>query len=208
MRTPRLVLSHSAPAVRHQRLGHQPARDPTGRQHVLPPGADLHHRHPGRHRAAAIQRGHHRGGHHHEQLRLRPVVTVDHGQHGHQCEHHQLRVRLRPGREPDQQHQDRHRPARRRLGPPGDAAIGHPPPGKPAPCGHHRLLPGHGQTEPVQPAKAIKIRRAERSVRRVEVFRDDGVRTPILGRPRPPPRNDAPNSTPSTAKSQFTAPRQ
>jgi len=51
------------------------------------------------------------------------------------------------------------------------------------------LLPSHGQAETIQQAEGVEVRAAERSVRHVEVFPVDGVRTPIIGRPRPLPRD-------------------
>ncbi len=60
------------------------------------------------------------------------------------------------------------------------------------PAGQHRvvvvdLLPGHRHTEAIQQTEAVEIRAAESSVGHVEVFRMGGVRTPIIGRPRPSP---------------------
>jgi hypothetical protein len=49
------------------------------------------------------------------------------------------------------------------------------------------LLAGDRQAEPVQQAEGVQIRGRERSVGHVEVFQMGGVRTPIIGRPRPLP---------------------
>lgn len=60
------------------------------------------------------------------------------------------------------------------------------------PTGQHRParlepLPGHLQTELVETAEGRQVRGRESSVEHVEVFRVEGVRTPIIGRPRPSP---------------------
>jgi hypothetical protein len=49
-------------------------------------------------------------------------------------------------------------------------------------------LPDHLQTKLVETAEHREIRASEGSVAHVEVFRLGSVRTPILGRPRPSPR--------------------
>ena len=60
-------------------------------------------------------------------------------------------------------------------------------PGTPAPPGRAQALPGDLQPELVQAAERGQVRAGEGSVRHVEVFRMGGVRTPIIGRPRPLP---------------------
>jgi hypothetical protein len=76
------------------------------------------------------------------------------------------------------------------------------------------VLAGHRQTQAVEQTEAVEIRGAERSVRHVEVFRLGCVRTPIIGRPRPPPHDRRARThippgtpTPSNAKSRMTADR-
>ena len=54
--------------------------------------------------------------------------------------------------------------------------------------------PVTSQPELVEPAERGQVRAGEGSVRHVEVFRMGGVRTPIIGRPRPL-RTDAPTPT-------------
>jgi hypothetical protein len=49
-------------------------------------------------------------------------------------------------------------------------------------------LPGYLQSELIEAAERGQIRASEGSVRHVEVFQLGGVRTPIIGRPRPLPR--------------------
>ena len=49
-------------------------------------------------------------------------------------------------------------------------------------------LPGHLQPELIEAAERGQIRASEGSVRHVEVFQLGSVRTPIIGRPRPLPR--------------------
>jgi hypothetical protein len=46
-------------------------------------------------------------------------------------------------------------------------------------------LPNDPQAELAEAAERGQVRRIEGSVEHVEVFRTDGVRTPIIGRPRP-----------------------
>ena len=58
------------------------------------------------------------------------------------------------------------------------------------PAGQHRPIRlqslAHGlQTEVIQPSERGQVRASEGSVRHVEVFRMGGVRTSIIGRPRP-----------------------
>ena len=50
-------------------------------------------------------------------------------------------------------------------------------------------LTDHLQPELVETAERAQIRAHEGSVNHVEVFRLGGVRTPIIGRPRPSPRH-------------------
>jgi len=62
------------------------------------------------------------------------------------------------------------------------------------PTGQHRTirfkpLPDHLQAELVEAAERAQIRAGEGSVKHVEVFLLGGVRTPIIGRPRPLPRD-------------------
>ena len=71
------------------------------------------------------------------------------------------------------------------------------------------LLPGHFQTKLIKPAERGEVRASEGSVMHVEVFRMVGVRTSILGRPRPPSRHrpaqiSGQRTTPSSGKSLFT----
>jgi hypothetical protein len=49
-------------------------------------------------------------------------------------------------------------------------------------------LPGHLQSELIEAAERGQIRASEGSVRHVEVFQLGSMRTPIIGRPRPLPR--------------------
>jgi hypothetical protein len=49
--------------------------------------------------------------------------------------------------------------------------------------------PGHLQAELIQPAERGQVGTAKGSVTHVEVFPLGGVRTPIIGRPRPLPRH-------------------
>jgi len=67
------------------------------------------------------------------------------------------------------------------------------------------VLTGHLQPEPVKPTEHGQTRRAEDSVGHVEVFQKSGVRTSILGRPRPPhpAATPEPLPTPSFGKIQF-----
>ena len=51
-----------------------------------------------------------------------------------------------------------------------------------------QALPGHLQPELIEAAERGQIRASEGSVRHVEVFQLGSVRTPIIGRPRPLPR--------------------
>jgi len=48
-------------------------------------------------------------------------------------------------------------------------------------------LGGHGQPQPVEQAKRIKIRTVESRLSHVEVFQMGSVRTSIIGGPRPSP---------------------
>jgi len=62
------------------------------------------------------------------------------------------------------------------------------------PAGQHRpirleALPDDVQAELVEAAERGQVRGSEGSVKHVEVFRLGCVRTPILGRPRPLPRD-------------------
>ncbi|CCC45954.1 putative uncharacterized protein mb3249c [Mycobacterium canettii CIPT 140010059] len=71
-----------------------------------------------------------------------------------------------------------------------------------------QVLAGHLHPELIKPAESGQTgadkARTTGSVVHVEVFRMRGVGTPIIGRPRPLPGNDAPTRpTPSTAKSRF-----
>ena len=66
------------------------------------------------------------------------------------------------------------------------------------------MLGDHHKPEVVQAAERGQVRADEGNVGHVEVFRLGGVRTPILGRPRPSSRERrADPATPSSAKSPF-----
>src|SRR5690606_22851118 len=69
-------------------------------------------------------------------------------------------------------------------------------------------LPGHGQTELIETAERGEVRGREGSVGHVEVFRMGGVRTSIIGRPRPISASPlrAPPSTPLIPMSRFDLP--
>ena len=57
------------------------------------------------------------------------------------------------------------------------------------PAPRFQVLAHDNQTQLVQAAERREVRGREGSVRHVEVFLDGGVRTSILGRPRPLPRH-------------------
>lgn len=67
------------------------------------------------------------------------------------------------------------------------------------------VLTGHLQPDPVKPTEHGQTRRAEDSVGHVEVFQMGGVRTSILGRPRPPQPAATPEPlpTPSIGKNRH-----
>jgi len=68
-----------------------------------------------------------------------------------------------------------------------------------------QALPHDLETKLIQTAEGTQVRTGEGSVRHVEVFPMDSVRTPIIGRPRPlPGQRHARPTTPSFAKSRFT----
>mgnify|MGYP000980698592 CR=1 FL=1 len=54
-------------------------------------------------------------------------------------------------------------------------------------------LPRHFQSEVIQAREGAQVRAIKDSIGHVEVFRVDGVGTPIIGRPRPLPGHDTPN---------------
>ena len=107
----------------------------------------------------------------------------------------------------DRDVQDRRAPAHRHVRQPAQHRVPRhpelPAPGAPArPLGHvtglhhparqHRvigadLLTGHGQPQPIEQAERIEIRTVESRVIHVEVFLVAGVRTAIIGGPRPLP---------------------
>jgi hypothetical protein len=63
-----------------------------------------------------------------------------------------------------------------------------------------QALPDDLETKLIQTAEPTQVREGEGSVRHVEVFRTGGVRTPIIGRPRPlPGQRHARPTTPSFA---------
>ena len=71
-----------------------------------------------------------------------------------------------------------------------------------------QALPDDLETKLIQTAERGQVRTGEGSVRHVEVFRTGGVRTPIIGRPRPlPGQRHARPTTPSFAKSQINPPK-
>ena len=54
-------------------------------------------------------------------------------------------------------------------------------------------LARHFQAQVIQACEGAQVRAIKGSIRHVEVFRMDGVGTPIIGRPRPLPGHDTPN---------------
>ena len=54
-------------------------------------------------------------------------------------------------------------------------------------------LTRHLQPQVIQARERTQVRRMKPSIGYVEVFRMDGVATPIIGRPRPLPGHDTPN---------------
>ena len=59
-------------------------------------------------------------------------------------------------------------------------------------------LARHFQAQVIQASERAQIRAIKDSIGHVEVFRMDGVGTPIIGRPRPLPSHDTPNSAHNT----------
>lgn len=55
------------------------------------------------------------------------------------------------------------------------------------------VLACHFQAQVIQARERAQIRAIKDSIGHVEVFRMDGVGTPIIGRPRPLPSHDTPN---------------
>ena len=55
------------------------------------------------------------------------------------------------------------------------------------------VLTRHLQPQAIQASERAQIRAIKDSIGHVEVFRMDGVGTPIIGRPRPLPGHDTPN---------------
>ena len=59
-------------------------------------------------------------------------------------------------------------------------------------------LAGHFQAQAIQARERAQVRAIKGSIGHVEVFRMDGVGTPIIGRPRPLPGHDTPNAAHNT----------
>jgi len=59
-------------------------------------------------------------------------------------------------------------------------------------------LARHFQAQVIQACEGAQVRAIKGSIRHVEVFRMDGVGTPIIGRPRPLPGHDTPNAAHNT----------
>ena len=67
-------------------------------------------------------------------------------------------------------------------------------------------LTRHLQPQAIQASERAQIRAIKDSIGHVEVFRMDGVGTPIIGRPRPLPGNDMPNPAHNTYTLKFEEP--
>ena len=77
-------------------------------------------------------------------------------------------------------------------------------------CQHCMVWPnalaGHFQAQVIQARERAQIRAIKDSIGHVEVFRMDGVGTPIIGRPRPLPGHDTPNPAHNTYTLNYEEP--
>ena len=67
-------------------------------------------------------------------------------------------------------------------------------------------LTRHLQPQAIQARERAQIRAIKDSIAHVEVFRMDGVGTPIIGRPRPLPGHDTPNTAHNTYTLNYEEP--
>ena len=67
-------------------------------------------------------------------------------------------------------------------------------------------LTRHFQAQVIQARERAQIRAIKDSIGHVEVFRMDGVGTPIIGRPRPLPGHDTPNPAHNTYTLNYEEP--
>jgi len=67
-------------------------------------------------------------------------------------------------------------------------------------------LARHLQPQAIQAREGAQVSAIKDSIGHVEVFRMDGVGTPIIGRPRPLPGNDMPNPAHNTYTLKFEEP--
>ena len=67
-------------------------------------------------------------------------------------------------------------------------------------------LTRHLQPQAIQARERAQIRAIKDSIGHVEVFQMDGVRTPIIGRPRPIPGHDTPNPANNTYTLNYEEP--
>ena len=67
-------------------------------------------------------------------------------------------------------------------------------------------LTRHLQPQAIQARERAQIRATKGSMRHVEVYRMDGVETPIIGRPRPLPQHDTPNPAHNTYTPNYEEP--
>ena len=67
-------------------------------------------------------------------------------------------------------------------------------------------LARHFQAQVIQARERAQVGAIKDSIGHVEVFRMDGVGTPIIGRPRPLPGHDTPNPTNNTYTLNYEEP--
>ncbi len=67
-------------------------------------------------------------------------------------------------------------------------------------------LARHFQAQVIQARERAQVRAIKDSIGHVEVFRMDGVGTPIIGRPRPLPGHDTPNPANNTYTLNYEEP--